>query len=122
MGGVERVGDLDGGVERDRRFQSRRSQPPAQRLAFNEFSRDITPPVRFADFVNGDDVRMVESRNCFGLLNEAAHTGLVAGKVVEQQFERDLALEAGIARQINLACSSSAQKSQNSVIAQPSAG
>jgi hypothetical protein len=42
-----------------------------QRFAFDEFSRDIVKAIGLADFMDGQDVGVIERRRGFGFLDEA---------------------------------------------------
>jgi hypothetical protein len=58
--------DVDGAIER---------QPlahhVAQAAALHELHRDVAPVLALAGFVNGDDIRMVQSRHGQGFADEA---------------------------------------------------
>ena len=68
---IERGGNLCGDVERFGNLQSRRLQFQAQCLAFDKLDGDKVCVAFHSDFVNSDDVRMIESRCCSRLLLEA---------------------------------------------------
>jgi len=63
-----------------------------------------------AEFVNGQNIRMIErgSRPCF--LLETISPGSVGGKSRRQYFQRDAAFQTRIFRQINFAHSAFAEK------------
>src|ERR1041384_7961062 len=70
--------------------------------AFDELRGDERRVFRAADFVDGENVWMIESRRGFRFLDEAAHAALVNGKFAEEEFESDRATELGILRPIHL--------------------
>src|SRR5262245_1291660 len=74
--------------------------------------------IGLADFVNGQDVWMIERRSRLRLLHEAAHTRGVFGKSNRQEFERDLAAELGVFGQINFAHSACTEWRENFVAVQ----
>jgi hypothetical protein len=60
VGGVERVGDLDGEVEQRLEFELRARDEVLERLALEKFHGDEGLAVLLADIVNGADVRVVQ--------------------------------------------------------------
>ena len=81
-GGVRRLkrpGSLRGDAERRVQSHLALSDELPQRLALDEFGDQITPPVRPADLVNRDDVRMIARRDGPGPRDKAAHASLIAG-------------------------------------------
>ena len=69
--GDERVGDLQRNVYRFG-LRQRLLQAVAQRLACDKFGGDELRAVVRADFVNREDVRMIERGDGFGFLLKAA--------------------------------------------------
>ena len=67
------------------------------------------------NLVNGDDVRMIQSRGTASLLLETTQPFAVFGEVSRQQFERHLATQNCILRQVDLTHAARAQRRQNSV-------
>src|SRR5437899_12439140 len=74
---------------------------PAQGLALNQFRHDKVCGSHLSEFVNGQNVRMVESRGGPRFLLEATYAFVIPGEMSEQNFERNLATEPGVFRQIN---------------------
>ncbi len=71
--------------------------------------------VRLADFEDGDDVRMIERRRGAGFLFEAPNALGIARIVCGQDFQRDLASQARVGRQIDLAHAAAANARKNLV-------
>ena len=69
-----------------------------------------------ADFVNRDDVRMIERGNGFGFLLKAAQAFGVEREFCRQNFQGDVTFEFSIARQIHFAHSALAQQGKNFVL------
>jgi hypothetical protein len=61
-----------------------------------------------SDLVHDDDVRVIETRRGLRLLDEAPHPLLAAGQVGGEHFQRDVAVERGVARAVDLAHSPAA--------------
>jgi hypothetical protein len=75
----------------------------------------LTNTTNLTDFVNGDDVRMIERGSRFRLLHEAAHAFLVLPELRREQFERDLAVEPHVLGKINLAPPTCAERGEDLV-------
>ena len=56
-----------------------------------------------------DDVRVIEGGGCARLSLKAAYTVRVNGEMGRQKFERDLAIEPGVFRQIDFSHAARAQ-------------
>ena len=94
MRGGERVGHL-------RRDAQRFGEPHAfardqlvQWLAIHQLHHDIGLAVLLANFVDGDDVRMVQGRSCFGLLHEAGAAVGIGTACFGQQLDGDETIQA----------------------------
>src|SRR5215470_14348813 len=66
----------------------------AQRLAVNEFGDDVMRAVHLADFVNGDDVRMISCARRARLALETAPPFGVICERRRQKLERNLAMQS----------------------------
>src|SRR5215204_2462481 len=62
-----------------------------QRLAIDEFDRDVVELVQLPDVVNGNDVWMIECGGGPGLQLKPVHSFEIFGEVCWQRFEYDLA-------------------------------
>ena len=75
----------------------------AQRLPFDELHRDEVQVVRFADFVDVRDVRMIESGRRLRFANEPLHPITVRSHLGGQNLQRNFAIQLCILRQVNFA-------------------
>src|SRR5262245_16754980 len=91
----------------------------AQSLALDEFFGDEMQGAGFAlypaDFVDSNNVRMIERGRGFRLLLESAHAVAIRCEFRRQQFERDMASERGILSQEDLTHSARPQARENPV-------
>src|SRR5262245_44352843 len=123
-GGVrrrQRAGGLDRHFQRFGRLHSAVSDHLAERAAFDEFGRDEMYAARFlrglADFMNSNDVRMIERGYGARLLPEASDSLGVLSEMRRQQLERHLPFQPRIERQIYLAHSSAPDLAHQLVMA-----
>jgi hypothetical protein len=77
MGGNQGCGSLDGNVERFGNRKRLLTQALSQSLAFDEFGTDEVGLSHLSDFINGDDVRMIERGGRARFLFKAAHPLLI---------------------------------------------
>ena len=70
--GVERIGDLDGQIEHCFDLQWLAIDLVPQRLPLQQFHRNEGPSIRFINFVDSADVRVVQGGCGFGFSLEAA--------------------------------------------------
>src|SRR5262245_43698764 len=73
--------------------------------------------IHLADFINDDDVRVIERGGYAGFLAKASDALSVFGEARRQQLERDLAAQPRVSRQIDLAHSSASDLSYDLVMA-----
>src|SRR6266550_3146475 len=59
--------------------------------------------VNLTDFVNRNDVRMIERRSGLGFTDKAAHPVFIFSKFLWQNFQSDFTVEFGVLSQIHLA-------------------
>lgn len=74
-----------------------------KRFAFDVFDGYVVLTISLTDFMNRQDIGMIESRGSFGFLHETTDAFGILGEFGGQQFERDFALEQSVLRKINLA-------------------
>ena len=76
----------------------------AQCFAVDKLSGDELFGVDLVDFVDGENVWVVERRRCFGLLHKSSHAiaGLIVDHVRRQNFQCDFAIEFGVVGEVNL--------------------
>jgi hypothetical protein len=99
----QRRGGLLGDAQNFRKILFPALQLFAQSLAFDVFGGDKMQIFFGAEFVNRQNIRMIERRSGFGLALETAQQILVFGRRFRQNLERDSAVEIIVERQINLA-------------------
>ena len=104
--GLERRGDLCPVLQRSRQRQRPLAEQCGERYAVDELHGDEGRPLVLADFVNRDDVGMVQRRSGASFLNEAAMPVGIGGGVGGKDFDRDPAAETGVNRAVNDAHSS----------------
>ena len=120
--GLQGVGDLpcDGQrlVQRDRAA----AQPLRQILTFDELHDEGVHAVRILEAVNVRDVRMVEGGEYLRLALKACEPVGVVRKQIRKDFDRDVAIELRVACAIDLAHSACADRRDDFVRAETSAG
>src|SRR5919108_1812918 len=103
MRGGKRIDDLP--AELDRRACSQRTalQQCRQRLSFDEFGRNKGLAVAFADFVDGDDMRVIQDGAGTRLAKKTPQPLGTALSVSGQQLQRNVTTERQISREVHLA-------------------
>ena len=96
VGGIERVGDLDGQTERDVGLERAAGDAMFQRDPFEEFHGDEGLAILLADIVDGADVGVVECGGSLGFALKAGEGLGIAGNLFGEKFEGDEAAEAGV--------------------------
>jgi hypothetical protein len=112
---------LDGDGDRVRLVQSSLAQPVAKRDPFDELGRDEVRPVHFADFVDGDDVGMIECRRRLCFADEAPYEGGIPRVMRMQQLECGKTSESRITRDVDLTNRAGAYRREPLIGAQRSA-
>src|SRR5215213_10923589 len=75
----------------------------AKSVAIDQFSRDVVLTISPTDFINSEDVRMIQCRRCFGFLNEASKFVCIPANFFVEEFDRDFAVEFRVLGQIHFA-------------------
>ena len=88
----------------------------AERSALEILHRHVRLAVVLADFVHDADVRMIEGRGGFGLLDESLHPICILSELARKNFDRYFAAEPGVARAIDFTHPSGAERGQNLVM------
>jgi hypothetical protein len=81
-----------------------------------ELHGDERQPIVFADFVDGADIGMIESRRRSRLPAEAFQRLGIAGQVLGQKFQRNKAAKLSVFGLVNHAHPATAQLSHNAVM------
>ena len=97
------AGNLDCHVQHFRQFHGRPRKTSAQRLAIDEFRRDVVTTSLVTHFVDRENVWMIEGgcRVCF--LIESVEAIAILSEFFREQFQRDLAAESRVFSQIDFA-------------------
>ena len=96
MRGVERVGDLGAECEQHGNFQRLVGDALVEGLADQVLHHDERLAVVAADFVNGADIGMVQSRGSARLAAQAGQCGRVSGDFVGQELQSHKAAQGGV--------------------------
>ena len=96
VGRFEAVGDLDAEVEKFGDGDGLAGDAALERLTFEELDGDERAAFEFADIVNGADVRMIERRGGAGFAAEPFDGLGILRDVVGEEFQGDVATEAGV--------------------------
>jgi hypothetical protein len=113
VGILERVADL----RHDRQRLSRSHAPGIQQLPkvdpVHVLHHKEEQPVRLAEFMDGDDVRMIEFGQCFGLAGKSVGERRISGNAGRQDFYRHQPVQFLLAGLIHGAHAAAADKFQD---------
>ena len=93
----------------------------AQRVSLDQFHGDVTSALHHSQFINRDDVGMVECRRGSRFLLEALQMLRVTSHFVGQDFERHFASETAVPRAVHFAHPAGPERGQYFVRAEPCA-
>ena len=93
----------------------------AHGLAFDQFHRDVVSGTIASEFVDGNDIGMIESGCRAGLLLEAPQAIAVSGESGRQNLDRNPAVQARILRPVHLAHPARAKEGDDLVGPEPRA-
>jgi hypothetical protein len=96
VGGVERVGDLNGEAKRDVGLKRTAGDAVLQCHAFEKFHDDEGLAILLADVVDGADIGMVEGGSGLGFALKAGEGLRIAGNFFGQKFEGHKAAKARV--------------------------
>ena len=119
VGGFERFSDLLRDGQALRKWQRAPGDPIGERPAFDEFEDQKLPALDFLEPVDRADVGMVERGEELRLAPEPADAFGIVDKAWRQRFQRDITIQPGVARAIDLAHPSDAEQRTNLVGPQP---
>ena len=101
--GIERVGNLDGEIERPPGFKPAGGDNVLQSFAFQALHHDKAAAIVLADVVNGADVRMIQAGSRLRFALKAFERLRAASQIFGEEFERHGTLEAHVLGLIDLA-------------------
>jgi hypothetical protein len=103
MGGGECCGNLHGEPDRLRKWKMAAAEPRTERLALDQFHRDVPLAVRrLAQCVDVSDVWMIECRGRPGLLLKSADPQRIARDRFRQELQSHVSAECLLVRGPNL--------------------
>ena len=116
VGGVERVGNLDGKRQQRVQFHGTRSDHVLQGHAVQVFHGDECLAIFFANVVNSADVGMVQRRSCLRLTLKAAERLGILGHFIGQELERDKTMQPRVFGFVNHAHPAATQHGNDAVV------
>ena len=114
--GVEGIGDLPCDAHGLLDRQRRASEALGQRGAFDQLHHDAADVVGVLDAVDVRDVRVIERGEDLRLAREPRQPLAVAGEAGRQHLDGDVALQAVVARAIDLAHAAGPDRSDDLVV------
>ena len=113
---VQGIRDLDAQIEYRFDLQRLASDSVPERLPLQQFHGNEGSSVRFVDFVDCADVRVVQRRRSFGFPLETAEGLRVVGEFVGQKLQGDVATELQVFGFINHAHAPAADPAEDAVM------
>ncbi len=107
--GVERFGDLRGDGKRLDERNRAPCEPCREVFALDQFHDQDGNSSAVLEAVDSGNVQVIQCRECPRFTLEARAAFGVSGGIVRQDFQRDVALQLGIAGAIDLAHAASAE-------------
>ena len=98
VGGIERVGDLNGKVHDLLGGERPAGNTHIQGHAFEQLHGDEAVPAIFANFMDGANIGMIQGGGGAGFALETLQRLRVMGQFIRQEFERNMAAELEILR------------------------
>ena len=123
-GGVrlgKRVGDLNAIADSFAQFELAILKHGRQSRSADVLHDDEVGVALGVDFINSDDVGMIQSRRCHGLALKAAAGSRAQRAIGGKNFDSNIAVKPGIVGAINHAHSACSKIRENVVVRQPSA-
>ena len=96
VGGIERIGDLDGKVNNLLGRERAAANAHIQGHAFEQLHGDKTPTGVFADFIDGTNIGMIQGGGGASLALETLEGLWVMGQFIGQELEGHMAAELEI--------------------------
>ena len=123
MRGVESIGERDPQINDERRLERSSREPLLHGLALQEFhDQEGVTVAGFSNVVQRADVRMRERGDGLGFSLEPVAELRVIGDLGGEDLDRDRAIEAGVARLVDLAHPAGTERSQDFVRTEARAG
>src|SRR6185503_9733593 len=94
----------------------------AESFAFDELCRDESHAFGAADFINSENVWMIESRRGFRFEDETVQPALMSGELGEQEFQSYRSPEFGVLRPVHLTHSACTNFADDAIMGKRSAG
>jgi hypothetical protein len=116
VGCVQGVGNLDADIEQRLQLESPAKDHFPQSLAFQIFHHQEEAPLVLANFVNGADVGVIQSRGGAGLTPEALERLGIVRQAVWQKLESDKTTELDVLSLIDDAHPAAADFFQDAVM------
>src|SRR5437868_13368541 len=93
VGGVERIGDLNGQIQQSLRLQRTSADDLLQALPFQILHHNEQPSLVLANLMDGADVGMIQRRSGASLAAETLQSWRIIGDLVGQKFESNEAAQ-----------------------------
>ena len=122
VGGGQRIGDGDAGIEDPRQGKAAGGDGLVQALALDQLHGEKAHAGVFLHGIQRDDVRMVQARDGPGFALEALETGWVGSHVGGKDLEGHVAIEPSVPGAVHLAHASGADEGVDFVRTKPRAG
>src|SRR6185295_18061438 len=122
VGGREAARELEGEVEREAKGERGLEEPAPEGLTLKELGDEERATAFRADVEDGDDVGMVEGRDGPRLQLEAPQAVWIGREAGRKHLDRDVASQARVPRPVHLAHRSGAERGQDLIRAETSAG
>ena len=116
MGGIERIGNLDGEPQQRVQFHRTPRDQILQGHALEILHGDKRLAILLANVVDGADVGMVQRGSGLGLALKAAERRGILGHFIGQKLERDKAMQPRVFRFVNHTHPAAAQLLDNAVV------
>ena len=102
VGSLHRQGERDAKGGSVAGWNRRAVEPVREAAAFDIFQGKIWPAIGLADFMDRDDMRVIQDRGRAGLSSEPSHPLGIALKGTGQQLQRDAATEPQVNGEVHL--------------------
>ena len=101
MSGVQPVGDFDGDIKQPLDLHRLAIDDVLQGAAVEKLHGDEALAFMLADFIDGANVRMIQSGSRASFAAEPLERKRIAGQIIRKKFERNEAAELGVLGLVN---------------------